>query len=82
STWLLEWVFAEPATSGKKVACCDACCRRVIKRLGEIGYVQVVLGATKSPGASTRDLKREEDDDRRVEEIARQLEEIEQDRLH
>ena len=48
STWLLEWVFAEPATRGKKVACCDACCRRVIKRRGEIGHVSGVLGARRS----------------------------------
>jgi ATP-dependent DNA helicase RecQ len=45
STWLLEWVFAEPAARGKKVACCDACCRRLIRKKGEIGYVQGVLGA-------------------------------------
>jgi ATP-dependent DNA helicase RecQ len=45
STWLLEWVFAEPATRGKKVACCDACSRRLIKRWGEIGYVSGILGA-------------------------------------
>jgi ATP-dependent DNA helicase RecQ len=48
STWLLEWVFAEPASRGKKVACCDACCRRVVKRWGEIGYVSGVLGARRS----------------------------------
>ena len=40
---LLEWVFAEPAIRGKKVACCDACSRRLIKRRGELGYVQEVL---------------------------------------
>jgi ATP-dependent DNA helicase RecQ len=45
STWLLEWVFAEPAARGKKVACCDACCRHTIKRRGEIGHVSGVLGA-------------------------------------
>jgi len=43
STWLLEWVFAEPAKRIKKVACCDACSRRMIKRRGELGYVQEVL---------------------------------------
>jgi len=43
SMWLLEWVFAEPAIRGKKVACCDACSRRLIKRRGELGYVQEVL---------------------------------------
>src|SRR5262249_51831550 len=48
SAWLLERVFAEPAVRGKKVACCDACCRRVIKRWGEIGYVEGVLGARRS----------------------------------
>jgi ATP-dependent DNA helicase RecQ len=48
STWLLERVFAEPATPGKKVACCDACCRRLINRWGEIGYVSGVLGARRS----------------------------------
>jgi superfamily II DNA helicase RecQ len=48
STWLLEWVFAEPATGGKKVACCDACCRRVIARWGEIGFVSDVLGVRRS----------------------------------
>jgi hypothetical protein len=62
-------------------ACCDACCRRVIKRRGEIGYVQGVLGARRSPRAGSRDLKREEADDRRVEQIARQLEEIERARF-
>ena len=44
STWLLEWVFAEPAARGKKVACCDACSRGMIKRWGEIEYVSDVLG--------------------------------------
>jgi hypothetical protein len=34
-----------------------------------------------APRAGARDLKREEADDRRVEDIARQLEESEQDRL-
>jgi hypothetical protein len=44
STWLLEWIFAEPATGGKNVVCCDACCRDVIKQCGEIGYVSKVFG--------------------------------------
>jgi ATP-dependent DNA helicase RecQ len=48
SMWLLEWIFAEPTTRGNKVACCDACCRRVIERLGEIGHVSGVLGARRS----------------------------------
>ena len=48
STWLLERVFADPGTPGKKVACCDACCRRLIKRQGKIGYVSGVLGARRS----------------------------------
>jgi ATP-dependent DNA helicase RecQ len=43
STWLLERVFAEPAKRGKAVACCDACCRRTIKKRGELGHVQNVL---------------------------------------
>ena len=44
STRLLEWVFAEPATPGKEIVCCDACCRDVIKRWGEIGYVSKAFG--------------------------------------
>jgi ATP-dependent DNA helicase RecQ len=48
ATWLLEWIFAEPATGGRKVACCDACCGRVIKRWGQIGYISGVLGARRS----------------------------------
>src|SRR5262249_48467480 len=52
STWLLEWVFAEPATGGKNVVCCDACCRDVIKRWGEIGYVSKVFGLRLSPAYS------------------------------
>ena len=43
STWLLEWVFSDPGITRKKVACCDACCRRMIKRRGQLGYVQSVL---------------------------------------
>jgi hypothetical protein len=44
STRLLEWVFAEPTTSGKEVICCDSCCRDLIKRWGGIGYVSKVFG--------------------------------------
>ncbi len=43
STWLLEWIFAESAKRQKKVACCDACCRRIILRRGELAYVQLIL---------------------------------------
>jgi ATP-dependent DNA helicase RecQ len=43
STWLLEWVFAESSKRLKKVACCDACCRDMIMRRGELGYVQAIL---------------------------------------
>jgi superfamily II DNA helicase RecQ len=48
STWLLERVFADPGTTGKKVAYCDSCCHRLIKRRGKIGYVSGVLGARRS----------------------------------
>jgi hypothetical protein len=54
STWLLEWVFAEPTTGGKNVVCCDACCRDVIKRWGEIGYVSNVFGLRLGPTYSER----------------------------
>jgi hypothetical protein len=54
STRLLEWVFAEPATGGKNVVCCDACCRDVIKRWGEIGYVSKVFGLRQAPAYSER----------------------------
>jgi ATP-dependent DNA helicase RecQ len=53
STKLLEWVFAEPATRGKNVLCCDACCRDVIKRWGEIGYVSKVFGLQLRPEHET-----------------------------
>ncbi|MGA8003507.1 MAG: RecQ family ATP-dependent DNA helicase [Pseudolabrys sp.] len=43
SVWLLESVFAERAKRRKKVACCDACCRRIILRRGELAYVQGIL---------------------------------------
>jgi ATP-dependent DNA helicase RecQ len=46
---LLEWVFAEPATTEKEIICCDACCRDVIKGWGEIGYVSKVLGLHLGP---------------------------------
>src|SRR6516165_10807886 len=52
STRLLEWVFAEPATRGKNIACCDACCSGVIKQWGEIGYVSKVFGLPLSPAYS------------------------------
>jgi ATP-dependent DNA helicase RecQ len=52
STRLLEWVFAEPATGGKNVVCCDACCRDVIKQWGEIGFVSKVFGLPLSPAYS------------------------------
>ena len=42
-TWLLEWVFSDPGITRKKVACCDACCRRMINRRGQLGFVQSVL---------------------------------------
>jgi ATP-dependent DNA helicase RecQ len=53
STRLLEWVFAEPTTRGKEVICCDSCCRDVIKRWGEIGYVSKVFGLQPSPEHET-----------------------------
>ena len=43
STWLLEWVFSDPGIAREKVACCDACSRRMIKRRGQLGFVQSVL---------------------------------------
>ena len=46
---LLEWVFAEPATTEKEIICCDACCRDVIKGWGEIGYVSKVFGLRLGP---------------------------------
>src|SRR5262249_44576727 len=52
-TRLLEWVFAEPATGGKNIVCCDACCRDVIKQWGEIGYVSKVFGLPLGPGHET-----------------------------
>jgi ATP-dependent DNA helicase RecQ len=54
SSWLLEWVFAEPATGGKNVVCCDACCRDLIKRWGEIRYVSNVFGLRLGPTDSER----------------------------
>jgi ATP-dependent DNA helicase RecQ len=53
STRLLEWVFAEPATPRKEIACCDACCRDVIKQWGEIGYVSKVFGLQLGPEHET-----------------------------
>jgi ATP-dependent DNA helicase RecQ len=46
---LLEWVFAEPATTEKEIICCDACCRDVIKGWGKIGYVSKVFGLRLGP---------------------------------
>ena len=54
STRLLEWVFAEPATGGKNVVCCDACCCDVIKQWGEIGFVSKVFGLRLSLAYSER----------------------------
>ena len=42
-TWLLEWVFADRGVARKNAACCDACCRRMIRRRGQLGFVQSVL---------------------------------------
>src|SRR5262249_52483950 len=44
---LLEWIFAERGVAKKKVLCCDACCQRLIKRQGELGYVQGVLASSR-----------------------------------
>ena len=52
STRLLEWIFAEPATGGKNVVCCDVCCHDVIKQWGEIGFVSKVFGLRLSPAYS------------------------------
>ena len=43
STWLLEWVFADRRRVRERAACCDACCRRMIRRRGQLGFVQSVL---------------------------------------
>jgi hypothetical protein len=48
STWLLEWVFADRGRVWKKAACCDSCCRRLIRRRGELGFVQSVLVSDRS----------------------------------
>jgi RecQ family ATP-dependent DNA helicase len=69
STWLLEWVFAEPATDGKNIACCDACCRRVIKQWGEIGYVSKVFGLRLDPAYSERAGHRQSETRHRQSEI-------------
>jgi ATP-dependent DNA helicase RecQ len=47
SMWLLEWVFAEPAKRGHKVACCDWCSGRTIKRRGEPGHTQDILAGSR-----------------------------------
>ena len=69
STWLLEWVFAEPAISGKNVTCCDACCRRVIEQWGEIGYVSKVFGLPLSAAYSERTGHRQSETGHRQSEI-------------
>jgi hypothetical protein len=69
STRLLEWVFAEPATGGKNVVCCDACCRGVIQRWGEIGYVSKVFGLRLSPACSERSGHRQSETGHRQSEI-------------
>src|ERR1700722_7980390 len=48
STWLLEWVFADRGRVQEKVPCCDACCGRMIKRRGQLGFVQDVLASGSS----------------------------------
>ena len=45
ATLLLEWVFSDPGIIRKKVGCCDDCCRRMVKRQGQLGYVQSVLAS-------------------------------------
>ena len=67
--WLLEWVFAEPATGGKNVVCCDACCRGVIKQWGEIGYVSKVFGLRMGPAYSERARHRQSETGHRQSEI-------------
>ena len=69
STWLLEWVFAEPATGGKNVVCCDACCGGVIKQWGEIGYVSKVFGLRLGPAYSERAGHRQSETGHRQSEI-------------
>jgi ATP-dependent DNA helicase RecQ len=44
STWLLELVFADRGVRQQKVACCDACQRRLIDRQGPIAFVKKVWG--------------------------------------
>ena len=47
STWLLGWVFADRGLARKKAACCDACCRPMIRQRGHLGYVESVLNSRK-----------------------------------
>jgi hypothetical protein len=70
STKLLEWVFAEPATGGKNVVCCDACCRGVLKQWGEIGFVSKVFGLRLSPAYSERTKHRQSETGRRQSKLA------------
>jgi ATP-dependent DNA helicase RecQ len=43
STWLVEWVYADRGVRQQKVACCDACQKRLIDREGSIAFVHNVL---------------------------------------
>ena len=43
STWLMELVFADRGAQQQKVACCDACQQRLIKRYGPLAFVENVL---------------------------------------
>jgi len=70
STRLLEWVFAEPATRGKNVVCCDACCRDVIEQWGEIGYVSKVFGLHLGPAYSERAGHRQSETGHRQSKLA------------
>jgi ATP-dependent DNA helicase RecQ len=45
ATWLLELVFSDRQRLRRKVACCDVCSRGLIRRRGEVAFVQSVLGS-------------------------------------
>lgn len=47
STWLLEWIFTDRDKAQTKSPCCDACCRKEIKRRGQLNQVKYVLNARK-----------------------------------